>query len=254
MSDEHKQSPETQTEVGEGRGMRLGIWGIGLALVALVAVGLMTVMPQMGVEEAVAATKEDVAANPEFGRPGDMVLGDPDAPVEFIEYASMTCSHCASFKLNQFPAIKEKFIDTGLVKYTMREMPVGPPELRALSATAFMVARCLGDTPEDYYKAVGMLFKAQSKWAYGGTIREANEKLQSLSRQIGLTEERYRECTTDQTEYERILAVAKQGVEVFDVTGTPTLMFNGGKYEGKRDTESFVAHINSLLPADKRVE
>ena len=88
----------------------------------------------------------------------DIPMGSATAPVTIIEYASMTCPHCAAFTVNTFPKLKEKYIDTGKVKYVMREYP-----LDGLAAAAFMLARCAG--PEKYYALIETLFAQQQKWA-----------------------------------------------------------------------------------------
>src|SRR5690554_2860460 len=71
------------------------------------------------------------------GPMGDMVLGDEKAPVTIYEYASMTCSHCAHFQTTTFPELKKRYIDTGKVRYVLREFPLDP-----VAAAAFMLARC----------------------------------------------------------------------------------------------------------------
>jgi protein-disulfide isomerase len=88
----------------------------------------------------------------------DIVMGAPTAPVTIIEYASMTCPHCAHFAVEIFPKLKEKYIDTGKAKYMMREYP-----LDGLAAAAFMLARCAG--PDKYYPMIETLFAQQQKWA-----------------------------------------------------------------------------------------
>src|SRR5262249_60111293 len=102
------------------------------------------------------------AAEAELMQPGplgDEVLGDEKAPVTVIEYASMTCPHCAHFALTTFPQLKEKYIDTGKVKYILREFPFDP-----VAAGAFMLARCAGGK-DKYYAMVDLLFRTQATWA-----------------------------------------------------------------------------------------
>src|ERR1700730_5997622 len=104
----------------------------------------------------------------------DIPLGSENAPVTIIEYASMTCPHCAAFSVQTFPKLKEKYIDTGKVKYIMREYP-----LDGLAAAAFMLARCGG--PDKYYPLIETLFAQQQKWA----VKEPIPPLLAISKQGG---------------------------------------------------------------------
>ncbi len=197
-----------------------------------------------------AATAADVATSAALGRPGDMVLGSADAPVEMIEYASMTCGHCAQFKLTVFPEIKERFIDTGQLRYTLREFPVGGPEIRGLSTAAFMLARCAaGDSTDRYYKVVDLLFSTQPQWIRVSSANEAHDQLKTIMRQANVTESQYNACITDDTEYQRVLAVADQGADVFEVTGTPTIILNGETFTGLRTAEGLGEAIEALVAA-----
>src|SRR5262249_22532630 len=109
-----------------------------------------------------AAAAEGGDANPEeLAAPGalkDISLGSPTAPVKVYEYASMTCPHCARFEKDVFPKIKQKYIDTGKVLWTLREFPLDPR-----AAGAFMLARCAG--PDKYYAMIDVYFAQQDNWA-----------------------------------------------------------------------------------------
>src|SRR3974390_2044859 len=111
----------------------------------------------------------------------DIVMGSESAPVTIIEYASMTCPHCAAFAVTTFPKLKEKYIDTGKVKYIMREYP-----LDGLAAAAFMLARCAG--PEKYYPLIETFFAEQRKWA----VREPLPPLLAIAKQAGFTEQSFK--------------------------------------------------------------
>ena len=90
---------------------------------------------------------------------GEAVQGKPDAPITLIEYASMTCSHCANFDTQVYPTLRSKYIDPGKVRYILREFP-----LDRLAAAGFMLARCAGD--DKYFAMVDVLFKMQGQWAF----------------------------------------------------------------------------------------
>ena len=114
----------------------------------------------------------------------DMVLGDPDAPIEVIEYASFTCPHCATFHANQFKAIKENYVDTGKVRIVYREVYFARPGLRAS-----MMARCSGDT-EFFFAFSNVLYAEQRAWAASGDPATIIEDLRRLAKTAGLDDVR----------------------------------------------------------------
>ncbi len=110
-------------------------------------------------------------------------MGPESAPVTIIEYASMTCPHCAAFENTVFPELKKKYIDTGKVRFILREFP-----LDGLAAAAFMLARCAG--PDKYYPMVETLFNQQQKWA----VRNPIEPLMAIAKQAGFTQQTFEAC------------------------------------------------------------
>lgn len=174
----------------------------------------------------------------DFGREGDVVIGAEDAPVEIVEYASTTCGHCAAFHVEVanlprdvqtpvFPKLKEKYIETGLVKYTIREFPTPPA---ALAIQAFMLAECL---PEDrYYPFLDVLFRTQKNWAQVTSFEEGRARLTAIAQQSSLTPDRINACLTNDASFQAIQAQTAEGTEKFDVRGTPTVFINGRKLDG----------------------
>lgn len=167
----------------------------------------------------------------------DIILGDPDAPVTVIEYSSMTCSHCASFHTGTLPKLKEQYIDTGKVKFIMREFP-----LDNLAGAASMLARCVAD--DKFYPFVDMLFEKQSQWARAD---DPVKELRQVSKLAGFTEERFNQCVTDQEALEYIQQVRADGDQKYDIRATPTLIINGQKLEGAQPIERLQAVIDPLL-------
>src|SRR5579862_6210988 len=94
--------------------------------------------------------------------PGDMPMGSPKAKIEVIEYASLSCPHCAHFNETIFPSLKAKYIDTGKVRYTLKEMLTEPA---TVAAAGFLIARCAG--PDKYFKVVDEVFRSQPRWQPG---------------------------------------------------------------------------------------
>ncbi len=167
----------------------------------------------------------------------DIVLGDPDAPVTVIEYASMTCSHCAAFHSDTLPALKEQYIDTGKVKFILREFP-----LDNLAAAASLLARCVSE--DKYYDFVDVLFEKQSQWARS---EDPLRELLQLSKVAGFTEARFNSCLRDQEALDYIQQVRDAGNQQYDIRSTPTLIINGQKLEGNQSISALQQVIDPML-------
>jgi protein-disulfide isomerase len=169
----------------------------------------------------------------------DMVLGDPKAPVTVIEYASMTCSHCANFAEKTFPAIKSKYIDTGKVRFIFREFP-----LDRLAAAVFMLARCSADNnPDKYFAFVDIMFHQQRTWA----VEKPLEPLLTISKQAGFTQETFNACLSNQKVLDGIEAMRQRGAEKFKVQSTPSFFINGKLYTGALSTDEMSKIIDPLI-------
>jgi protein-disulfide isomerase len=178
----------------------------------------------------------DMAALLKPGSLPDEVLGKDDAPVTIVEYASMTCPHCAHFHETTLPALKTKYIDTGKARLIFREFPFDPR-----AEAGFMLARCSKD---NYFPMVDVLFKQQQTWAGSDNARDA---LLQISRMAGFTQESFEACLTDQKLLDDIRAVRNRGGEEFKVDSTPTFFINGKQYKGAMSIEQMSAIIDSML-------
>jgi protein-disulfide isomerase len=153
----------------------------------------------------------------------DMVLGSAKAPVTIVEYASMTCSHCAAFDQNVFPMVKSKYIDTGKVRFVFREFP-----LDVAAAAASMLARCVANNDaEKYFGLIDLMFKQQDQ-----LIAQPKEALKRIGKQSGMSDQAIDACETDQAQLDKITADAKFANEVLKVDATPTLFINGEMTKG----------------------
>src|SRR5215467_10750683 len=166
----------------------------------------------------------------------DIPMGSASAPVTIIEYASMTCPHCAAFAVNTFPKLKEKYIDTGKVKYIMREYP-----LDGLAAAAFMLARCAG--PEKYYPLIETLFAQQQKWA----VKEPIPPLLAIAKQAGFTQQSFETCVNDKDLLNKVQQMRTRGKEKFKVEATPTFYINGERHSGAIPMEELDKIIAPLI-------
>ncbi|OLP58790.1 disulfide bond formation protein DsbA [Xaviernesmea oryzae] len=167
----------------------------------------------------------------------EMAVGKADAPVTIVEYMSMTCPHCAHFHNTTFDAVKQKYVETGKVRFILREFPFDPR-----AAAAFMLARC---APEgQYFPMVSMLFRQQTQWAAAENGREA---LLQMSKLAGFTQESFEKCLTDQKLLDDVNAVMQKGAKEFGVNATPTFFINGKRYSGDMSLETISALVDPLL-------
>ncbi|MEM1306183.1 MAG: DsbA family protein [Pseudomonadota bacterium] len=167
----------------------------------------------------------------------DIVYGSPDAKVTVVEYASMTCGHCANFHTTIFPELKKKYVDTGKVKFVVREFP-----LDNLAAAASMLTRCT-NTKEKQAALTDALYKRRSEWVIRGN---PVPRLFDIAKQVGFTEKTFNACLQDQELLRKIAAVRERGSEKFGVNATPTFFINGKRFRGG-SVEAFAEVIDPLL-------
>jgi protein-disulfide isomerase len=170
------------------------------------------------------------------GPDGDVVVGSDKAPVTVIEYASMTCPHCAHFSTTTFPELKQRYIDTGKVRFTLRAFPLDP-----LAAAGFMLARCGGE--DKYMPIVETLFAKQPDWI----VKEPLPALQSIAKQFGFTEDSFNQCLANQRLLDGIQAVRDHAVEKLGVNSTPTFFINGKKMVGDLSIDQMAKEIDPYL-------
>ena len=183
---------------------------------ATVGAATAAVSPADGPETTTQVAQTD---QPVIG-PDEYVLGKADAPVTVIEYASMTCPHCAKFDTDVMPRIKSEFIDKGLVRFVFRPFP-----LDGLSARASLMAQCA--PAEGYFSMVNILFHSQNDWALASDPVAA---LKQIGRTAGLSDADIDRCTADQAALDRIVAGIKEAQAQFGVDSTPSFIINGKKY------------------------
>jgi len=160
----------------------------------------------------------------------DIVEGSPDAPATIIEYASMTCTHCAAFHDTTWAELKAKYIDTGRAKFILREFPLDP-----LATAAFMAARCAGPDKRD--ALVDRLFARQEEWAF------SDEPLERLRRETGLSPTDFLACVKDKALFDGIAATRDSAAERFGLDSTPTFFVNGHKLDGEPALPAFDAAL-----------
>jgi protein-disulfide isomerase len=201
----------------------------GFVLAAIAPIGLTPVSAQNA--------RVDVEQLMAEGALPDVVEGQANAPVTIVEYASMTCSHCAAFANNVYPTLKSKYIDTGKVKYILREFPLDP-----LATAGFMLARCAGDKRE---AMIALLFAQQKNWAF---VEKPLDGLSNVVKQTGMSQDTFEKCLKDQALYDKVNLVRDRGAEKFGVNATPTFFINGKRVSGEMTVDQLDKEITPLLP------
>ena len=166
---------------------------------------------------------------------GDHVLGSPDAPVTIIEYASMTCPHCAHFHETTYPEMKKKYIDTGKVRFIFREFP-----LDALAAAGSMLARCAGK--DKYFPMIETLFSQQKDWV----VQKPLAPMLGIAKQAGFTQQSFDECLANQ----QMLTALEEGrnrATKLGVNSTPTFFINGKIIRGALTPEELDKQVAPYL-------
>ena len=148
------------------------------------------------------------------------VLGDADAPVHMIEYASLTCPHCATFHRDVLPTLREEYIDTGKVRLEFREV-----YFDRLGLWGGMLARCGGGMR--YFGIIDILLKEQASWSRAATGQEVVAELTRIGLQAGLTEEQIQSCLQDAELAEALVAKYQEHSEEYAFGGTPSFVING---------------------------
>jgi protein-disulfide isomerase len=152
---------------------------------------------------------------------GDEVLGAANAPVTIIEYASMTCPHCAQFHATTYPEMKKKYIDTGKIRFIFREFP-----LDALAAAGSMLARCAGK--DKFFPLVETLFAQQKDWV----TQKPLQPMLAIAKQAGFTQESFDKCLANQEVLNGIEEGRQRAAQKLGVQSTPTFFINGKMFRG----------------------
>lgn len=170
------------------------------------------------------------------GQLGERSLGPADAKVTVVEYASLSCPHCAHFDTTVFDEFKQKYVDSGKVRYIFREFPLNAPAYAAAS-----VARC---APADkFFDVVHAYFRSQPTWLSSNNLKASTL---DIAKEFGFTEQSFDACLTNQALFKAIDEVKARGAS-FGVSATPTFFINGKKYQGSLTLEDLDKAIEPLL-------
>lgn len=164
----------------------------------------------------------------------DRVMGDPNAPVTLVEYASLACHHCADFHAKTLPRIKERFIDTGKVKLIFRDFPFDGPAFAAA-----MMARC---APEPrYFQYVSVLFENQALWSNSPSPREALARIAKLG---GMTQDDFDKCVDNKDLFAGLRQRQIEAEQQHRIRSTPTFVLGDQTIAGNQPYEVFEKALN----------
>jgi len=170
----------------------------------------------------------------------DMTMGNAQAKVTVVEYASASCPHCAEFNNDTFPTFKAKYIDNGKIRYVFREFLTPPVEV---AASGFLVARCAGK--DKYFSILDAIYRGQQQMYQSGDYRGS---LLRIAQSAGLSEAQFNACTTDDAALkalnDRVEKAEKDGI-----SGTPTFLINGTKMDGAATLANLDAAIAAAQTA-----
>lgn len=205
--------------------------GSGLAAVLLIGGGIwyFTQGPSAKDDETVAAASVDpdncVPKTSVAVTDDDFIIGDKNAPVTLVEYLSQTCSACAQFRASEVPKIKETFVNSGKLRIVFREL-----HRNNVDVAASVLGRCLGR--EGFLPFTDMLLENQPAWL----MREDNDVvagLREMARRAGMSSEDFETCLQKQDEATKLAKASQSAAQDYCMTGTPTLLLNGRKLEGR---------------------
>lgn len=184
---------------------------------AVVSLGAVLLLGACG-DKGASATSTPVDGRTSYEVAGDHAIGSVDAPITLVEYASVTCPHCANWYETVFPTLREKYVNTGKVRYVFREFPTND-----LSTPGHLLTNCVPD--DKFFDVLHLQFKNMKQINYTGNVKGEFLK---IAKSAGLNQTQFDACFTDEAEIDRLNQVLIGGQNA-GVTGTPTFFINGKK-------------------------
>lgn len=172
----------------------------------------------------VSADSPDTHASTNNAVTNDMTIGDASAPVSIIEYASFTCSHCATFHNLVFDKVKSKYVDSGKVQFTFREV-----YFDKFGLAGSLIARCKQNS-DFFFEYAGNLFEQQRAWMKTKNEAELLTYFQSIAKELGMSEDSFSSCLNSNVNADQLLNWYQTNAEKDEVKSTPAFLINGKKY------------------------
>lgn len=169
----------------------------------------------------------------------EMSIGAADAPVTLVEYASLTCPHCAAFHTGVLPQIKASFVDTGKVRLVYRDVYFDRPGLWAA-----MIARCAG--PDRFFGVIDLLYRKQEEWSRATDMGAVTQQLFSIGRQAGMTDAAMQDCLQDSAFAQALVEQYQKNATADGIDSTPSFLINGRKV-GNMSYADFERALNEAL-------
>jgi protein-disulfide isomerase len=204
---------------------------------AIVAAGVF--VAGIGTDAALSrAYAADDAKAEKAAETNEIIYGDPDAPVTIVEYASLTCPHCANFHTTMLPLLKERLLDTGKAKLVFKDFPLDQLALRAS-----VLIRC--NTGTRSRAMLDVLFKTQESW---GRSQDPVGALLNIGRAAGMTDEDLEACFNNQEIVDGVIQQRLEAEQTYQVSSTPSFVIDGTLYRGGMTIEQFEQVVESLQP------
>ena len=170
--------------------------------------------------------------------PDDHVLGDDKAPITMIVYASVTCSHCADWFTNQWPAVKKDLVDGGKIRFVLRPLPTPPAQM---SMVGFMMAECA--PKEDYFDVVQYQMENQLMMFKQAEIGKVREEYDKVARLAGLEDEAAIQACFQDLEKLKHIHTSGDRATAAKVQGVPAFFINGDNYKGDQSADALTKLI-----------
>jgi len=169
----------------------------------------------------------------------DLVIGDKNAPITIIEYASLSCSHCANFHNNTLPDIKKEYVDTGKVRFVFRNFPYDPPSL-----IGSVILKCV---PKDVrYDYMNVLFLLRKNWVISDNAKSTQE-LYKIMQSGGMSKEDFDNCLKRDDLANQIIKGRIDVQNEFNIQSTPSFLINGNLEQGNKSVKEFRQIIDKIL-------
>ena len=191
-------------------------------------------------------TKIDEAKKLELlkAKPYDIVLGDQNAPITMVEYASLSCPHCSAFSREAFDKLKSDYISSGKMKFIYRDFPLNHQAFVPAMFALCQAKNSPSNKSEKYYATVKALFRTQDSWAFD---QKYIDKLRSIAQLDGMSAEKFDECINDKNLQQQILKQRMEAAEVRQLKSTPSFFINGEELDGYVDYPTLQKAIERKL-------
>jgi protein-disulfide isomerase len=240
-----------KTSLGWVKSLPKDVWYVGGIVLALgIGILIWALQPHGAGAKHDGDSGTHVADGKLPEKPNDMAIGAPNAPVQVVEYASFTCPHCARFMVGHegkeavFPPLKTKYVDTGKVRWILREFPLNYADM-----AAYYGLHCaFGTNAQRYFAGADLVFSRQTQWAAVQTEKEAVDNLAVIMKEFGLGRAQFDACVTNDASQKQLDADREEAQKAYKVDSTPTFIINGTKYTGELELPRFEAILAPLLP------